>query len=136
MAEWLKHCAAVPVLRIGTRVCLPCCSTGSSGKEMKAHKPHCKFHKFKLKPHIRYFRGFFMTLELIQKTQVLVPYFNTFIRIKSTQDEKVRFIKGNELKVTHVHLLHSFLLFSTYIRRKYWIRENFRLHVLMDLCVL
>ena len=33
-----------------------------------------------------------------------------FNRVQSTQDEKARFIKGNELKLTHVELF-SFLFF-------------------------
>ena len=34
--------------------------------------------------------------------------FKSFSRTKSTQDEKVRFIKVNELKLTHVELFYSF----------------------------
>ena len=43
-------------------------------------------------------------------------YFKSFSRVKSTQDEKARFIKGNELKLTQVELL-SFLFFKR--MRKY-----------------
>ena len=37
-------------------------------------------------------------------------HFKSFRRVKSTQDEKVHFIKGNELKLTQIQLiLFSFL---------------------------
>ena len=36
-------------------------------------------------------------------------YFKSFNRVQSTQDEKARFIKGNELKLTQVELF-SFLV--------------------------
>ena len=39
-------------------------------------------------------------------------FFKWFSRQKSTEDEKVRFIKGNELKVTQVELL-SFFIFKS-----------------------
>ena len=38
-----------------------------------------------------------MRFEFIQITPVSVHHFKLFSRVKSTQDEKVRFIKGNEL---------------------------------------
>ena len=40
----------------------------------------------------------------IQITQVRAHYFKLFNQVKSTQDEKERFIKGNELKLTQVEL--------------------------------
>ena len=38
-------------------------------------------------------------------------HFKYFSRVKSTQDKKVRFIRGNELKLTQVDLL-SFFIFK------------------------
>ena len=38
-----------------------------------------------------------MKFELTQVTQVWVQYFKSFGRVKSTQDEKMRFFSGNEL---------------------------------------
>ena len=48
---------------------------------------------------------------LIRITQVWVHYFKSFNRVQSTQDEKEHFIKGNELKLTHIELF-SFLFFK------------------------
>ena len=39
-------------------------------------------------------------------------YFKLFIRVKSTQDEKMRFFLGNQLKLTQVELL-SFFYFKS-----------------------
>ena len=50
----------------------------------------------------------------IQITQVWVHYFKSFNRVQSSQDEKARFIKGNELKLTQVELF-SFLFFKRVI---------------------
>ena len=47
----------------------------------------------------------------IQITQVWPHYFKLFNRVQSTQDEKARFIKGNELKWTQGELF-SFLFFK------------------------
>ena len=47
----------------------------------------------------------------IQITQVWVHYFKLFNRVQSTQDEKARFIKGNELKLTQIELF-SFFFFK------------------------
>ena len=44
----------------------------------------------------------FMRSEWTQITQVSVHCFKSLTREKSTRDEKVRFIKGNELKLTQV----------------------------------
>ena len=57
----------------------------------------------------------FVRFEFTQVTQVLVLFF--FFRLmlcreKLTQDETVRFIKGNELKVTQVDLHSSFIFKS------------------------
>ena len=41
-------------------------------------------------------------------------FLKTFSREKSTQDEKLRFSKENELKVTQVELLSFFITFRTY----------------------
>ena len=38
--------------------------------------------------------------------------FKSFVREKSTQDEKMCFIKGNELKLTQVRLLSFFIIKS------------------------
>ena len=37
-------------------------------------------------------------------------HFKSFSRVKSTQDEKVRFIKGDESKLTQTELLSFFFL--------------------------
>ena len=52
-----------------------------------------------------------MSLYIALITQVSVHCFSLFSRVKSTQDETVSFIKGNELKLTQVELL-SFLFFK------------------------
>ena len=49
-----------------------------------------------------------MEVRVTQITQVRVHYFKSFSRVKTTQDEKVRFIKGDEVKLTQDELL-SFL---------------------------
>ena len=50
-----------------------------------------------------------MKLESILITHIRVHPFKSFNREKSTQDEKVRFIKGNELKLTRVNFLLYFI---------------------------
>ena len=52
-----------------------------------------------------------MKLGFIQITQVWAHYFKLFNRVQSTQDEKARFIKGNQLKLTQVEIF-SFLFFK------------------------
>ena len=47
-----------------------------------------------------------MMFEFTQVTQV--DYFKSFSRVKSSQDEKVCFIQGNELKLVQVELLLFF----------------------------
>ena len=47
----------------------------------------------------------------IEITQVWALYFKLFNRVQSSQDEKARFIKENELKLTQVELF-SFLFFK------------------------
>ena len=51
----------------------------------------------------------------IQITQVRAHYFKLFNRLQSTQDEKVRFIKGNELirllVNSHAHADHINVFF-------------------------
>ena len=56
-----------------------------------------------------------MRFELTQITQIWVHYFKSFNRLQSTQDEKARFIKGNELKLTQVNLF-SFLFLREYTK--------------------
>ena len=51
-----------------------------------------------------------MSSEFAQITQSLVHYFKSFSQIKSTQEEEVRFIKRNELKLTQVHLRFKSIL--------------------------
>ena len=51
-------------------------------------------------------------LDLTQTTQL--QFLKLFSRKKSDQDEKVLFIKGNELTVTQVELI-SFFFFKDYI---------------------
>ena len=53
---------------------------------------------------------FFMKHVFIQITQVWAHYFNLFNRVQSTQDEKARFIKGNEQKLSYFH---------SFFKRKY-----------------
>ena len=53
----------------------------------------------------------------IQITEVWAHYFKLFNRVQSTQDEKERFVKGNELKVTQVELF-SFFNFKSALERK------------------
>ena len=43
-----------------------------------------------------------------EKTSYFMHHFKLFIRIKTTQEEKMRFIKGNKLKLTEVELLPFF----------------------------
>ena len=50
-----------------------------------------------------------MKLEFTQITRIRVHHFKSLSLIKSTQDEKVNLVKGNELKLTQVELLSSFL---------------------------
>ena len=45
-----------------------------------------------------------MKLVFIKITQFLVHYFKWLNRVQSTQDEKMRFIQGSELKLTQVEL--------------------------------
>ena len=50
-------------------------------------------------------------------------HFESFNRVKSTQDEKVSFIKGNDLKFTHVDLFSFFIFKSvrkTLLRKKHY----------------
>ena len=56
-----------------------------------------------------------MRFEFIQITHISVQHFKSFSRVKSTLDEKVRFIKWNELKVTQVELLSVFIFKSEHI---------------------
>ena len=56
-----------------------------------------------------------MKLEFIQITQVREHYLKSFNRVQSTQDEKARFIKGNEFKWTQVELF-SILFFKRVVK--------------------
>ena len=47
-----------------------------------------------------------------QVTQVQVHIFKTCSREKSSEDERVRFVKRNELKVTQVEILSFFIFMS------------------------
>ena len=47
-------------------------------------------------------------------TQVWEHYFKLNNRVQSTQDEKARFIKGNELKLTQVELFSFFFFLREY----------------------
>ena len=51
-----------------------------------------------------------MRSEFTQISQVRMHYFKSFSREKSLQDEKDRFIKGSELKVTQTKYFHSLFL--------------------------
>ena len=44
-------------------------------------------------------------------------HFKLFNQVKSTQDEKGRFIKGNELKLTQAELLSFFFFFFKWVYR-------------------
>ena len=50
-----------------------------------------------------------MRLEFTQSTQVLAYIFKLLSQEKSTHEEKVRFIKRNELKVTQFEILPIFI---------------------------
>ena len=52
-----------------------------------------------------------MIIEFIQITQVSVHYFKSFNGVISTQNGKVLFIKGNDLKLIEVEVL-SFFFFK------------------------
>ena len=43
-------------------------------------------------------------------TSPIIHHFKSFSQVMSTRDEKVRFIKGNEIKLTQVDLLLFFFL--------------------------
>ena len=114
VAEWLKQSASGSMLQMEVRVRLPCCCSSSCGAEFQAQNSCCTFYKFKRKLRLSQFLlfwYFFMRLEFIQRTQDWVHCFKSFNRVKSTQDEKARFIKGNKLKLTQVELF-SFLFFK------------------------
>ena len=49
-----------------------------------------------------------MRFEFSQITQIWVQHFKSFSRVKPTQDQKVRFFQGNELKLTQVELFSFF----------------------------
>ena len=49
-----------------------------------------------------------MKFEFTKITQVWVHYSKSFSRVKSSQEEKVRFILGNELKLTQIELFSFF----------------------------
>ena len=51
-----------------------------------------------------------MKFEFTDVTQVRVQYFKSFNRIKSTENKKVRFILGNQLKLIQVELYSFFLV--------------------------
>ena len=53
-----------------------------------------------------------MRFEYTQITQFLERFFKSLCREKLTEDENVRFIKGNKLKLAQVELL-SFLIFKS-----------------------
>ena len=75
-----------------------------------SQKSYCKCQlKLRLK-HSRfiYLVFFFLIKHLFnQITQVWAHYFKLLNRVQSTQDEKARFIKGNEFKLSY---FHSFFL--------------------------
>ena len=64
-----------------------------------------------------------MRFEFFQITPVWMHHFKSFSRVKSTQDEKARFIKGNELKLTQVELF-SFLFFKWVFKHKLEVNVN------------
>ena len=45
-----------------------------------------------------------MRFEFTQMRYIYMHHFKSFSRVKSIQDEKVRFIKGNELKLIQIQL--------------------------------
>ena len=55
-----------------------------------------------------------MRSEFTQITQIRVHPFNSFSRAKSTENEMVRFIQGNELRLTQVELLSFFYFKNVY----------------------
>ena len=60
-------------------------------------------------------RFIFMRVEFAPITQVWIHFFKCFNRKKSTQDEKVGFIKENELKLSQVELLSFFDFKSVFV---------------------
>ena len=46
-----------------------------------------------------------MRFDFTQKILTLVHLFKSFTRLKSPEDEKGRFIKGNEVKLTEVFII-------------------------------
>ena len=55
-----------------------------------------------------------MKIKFTQTTHICEHHFKSFSRVKSTQDEKVRLIKGNELKLTQDELLSFFFFKRVY----------------------
>ena len=64
-----------------------------------------------------------MKVMFIQITQIWVHYFKSFYKVEKSQDEKTRFIKGNELKLTQVELF-SFLFFKWVFKHKLEVNVN------------
>ena len=60
-----------------------------------------------------------MRLEFTQKTEVSVNFLKSLSREKSTQDVKMCFINGNELKLTQVELILFFIFKSVSINVKH-----------------
>ena len=79
----------------------------------QGQESHCKF-KLKLRlEHSRFISFlFFFSMKhvFIQITQVSAHYFKLLNLVELTQDEKARFIKGKELKLSY---FHSFFLRET-----------------------
>ena len=115
------------LLRIIGRVRFPYYNANRCGHERQAPKSCCKFNKFKLKllltvlfPVILI--SFYETL-FFSSNGNLSSYFKLFSRVKSSRDENVRFIKGNELNLTQVESFSFFHFKSAYFIFKD--QENF-----------
>ena len=62
-------------------------------------------------------------MQFSQITRVWVYHFKLFSLVKSTEDEKVLFIKGNKLKLTQVELL-SFIFGGEEVKKIFLISMN------------
>ena len=91
-------------MKVEARVRIPfhCSDRCEHGRQ--AQKSYSKF-KLKLRIERSHVFRFFILMKLvfIQITQAWEHYFKSFNRVQSIQNEKARFIKGNELKLSFFH---------------------------------
>ena len=103
MTEWLENSASIPLLRIEERVRFPRINVKRTNAFVSS-----------ITQTERSFSALFtfMKFAFTQVTQEWLHFLYSFSREKLTQDEKVYFTKGNELKITQVELL-SFFIFKS-----------------------